>query len=195
MKLRCSVFDHDNGISNTSTEDEACCQKSEWLGKDFNPKYVPKILFSAFSELSCLRISHASSRTACLLEKQKEPLMWHEHDAGQRLSTVLLSTAVLVTSEDSQCARRAAVKQSTQSALLSSGSAGTADGLKASALLHPVVNSGNALQREKTSPIYQVYPWQSTSHLKQKKAVCLYRHGGWGTCLLQCMGEWNVSDL
>lgn len=61
--------------------------------------------------------------------------MWRECDAGQQVSTALFSNEVLVTEGDVQHAGRAAVKQSTQSAVSSSDSAHIADALKASALL------------------------------------------------------------
>ena len=121
--------------------------------------------------------------------------MWCECDGGQQVSTVLLSNVVLVTEEDVQHAGRATLKRLTQSAVSSSDAAHIADVLKASALLHPVVNPGNTLEHERSTPIFQMYPWQSTRHLKQRKAVCLYRQSGWGVCPVQCAGEWNVSDL
>lgn len=87
-------------------------------------------------------------------------------------------------------AGRAALEQSPWSAVSSSHSVRIAT-LTASALLHPVVNPSSIHEHGGTRPLYQMYPWQRTGQLKQGKAVCLYRQGGWGRCPVKCTEEWN----
>lgn len=119
----------------------------------------------------------------------EEPLAWCVWDTGQQVSRGQRCTSL----ECGACRRggagRAAWERSAWSAVSSSNSAHIAAAL--TALWHPVVNPGSIREHERTTPIYQMYPWQNTRCLKQGKAVCLYRQGGWGRCPVQCTEEWN----
>lgn len=129
------------------------------LEKTFNQSSGPKILFSAFSALNHLHISHSSSRTAHLGKKGKEPPLWCKRDAGQRVSMAQHSTCldvVLVTEEGVQHALCVALKRSTPIMVSSSDSAHFADVLKAGALLHPAVNLDDVLEHERASPLSNV---------------------------------------
>lgn len=143
---------------------------------------APKILLSVFSAQVQMHISHRSSRSAHLGEKGKSLF----HDAcgirGSRwagVSAALLWNVVLVAEEV-----LAMLPGNNQHGVLCQ--AATLHIL----LLH-WVNPGSIQEHERTTPIYQMYPWQSTRCPKQGKAVCLCRQGAWGRCPVQCTEEWN----
>lgn len=188
------MFDYCNESLKASTYDQAWCQKSEWIGKDFKPKkWAQNTLQCFFCTQSPARFplifKDCASREEGKRANSVVQVWW-----GQRVSMAQHSTclrAVLVTEEEVQHAVCVALKRSTPITVSSGGSAHFADALKAGALLHPVVNLGNILEHERASPLSNV-PLGRVPGTWTRERLSAYRDRAPGVCVLSSALESGV---